>query len=105
MKSRQIDQSLKIFILVFKTGDELAKELLDHTMEILATHSFQAGNASQPGGQNDMSDHRAIEELETELARDERKVSRNRTDRRTTTAEYSPRWISYSERIRCTSRD
>jgi hypothetical protein len=29
MKSRQIDQSPKTFILVFKTGDELAKGLLE----------------------------------------------------------------------------
>ena len=29
MKSRQIDQSPKTFILVFETGDELAKGLLE----------------------------------------------------------------------------
>jgi hypothetical protein len=32
MKSRQIDQSLKTFILVFETGDELAKGLLEFVL-------------------------------------------------------------------------
>jgi hypothetical protein len=31
MKSKQIDQSPKTFILVFETGDELAKGLLEFT--------------------------------------------------------------------------
>jgi hypothetical protein len=43
MKSRQIDQSPKTFILVFDTGDELAKGLLEFVgQEKLSAASFKA---------------------------------------------------------------
>jgi predicted DNA-binding protein with PD1-like motif len=46
MKSRQIDQSPKTFILVFDTGDELAKGLLEFAeRERLSAASFQAVGA------------------------------------------------------------
>jgi uncharacterized protein len=46
MKSRQIDQSPKTFILVFETGDELAKGLLEFAdQEKLSAASFKAVGA------------------------------------------------------------
>src|ERR1700732_3517066 len=46
MKSRQIDHSPKTFILVFETGDELAKGLLEFAeQEKLSAASFKAGGA------------------------------------------------------------
>ena len=46
MKSRQIDQSPKTFILVFETGDELAKGLLEFAeQEKLSSASFKAVGA------------------------------------------------------------
>jgi predicted DNA-binding protein with PD1-like motif len=46
MKSRQIDQSPKTFILVFETGDELAKGLLEFAeQERLSAASFKAVGA------------------------------------------------------------
>jgi hypothetical protein len=46
MKSKQIDQSPKTFILVFKTGDELAKGLLEFAgQEKLSAASFKAVGA------------------------------------------------------------
>jgi predicted DNA-binding protein with PD1-like motif len=46
MKSRQIDQSPKTFILVFETGDELAKGLLEFAeKERLSAASFKAVGA------------------------------------------------------------
>src|SRR4029077_20146688 len=46
MKSKQIDQSPKTFILVFETGDELAKGLLDFAeQEKLAGARFKAVGA------------------------------------------------------------
>src|ERR1700741_2067300 len=46
MKSRQINQSPKTFILVFETGDELAKGLLDFAnQEKLSAASFKAVGA------------------------------------------------------------
>jgi hypothetical protein len=46
MKSRQIDHSPKIFILVFETGDELAKGLLEFAeQEKLSAASFKAVGA------------------------------------------------------------
>jgi predicted DNA-binding protein with PD1-like motif len=43
MKSRQIDQSPKTFILVFETGDELARGLLEFAeQERLSAASFKA---------------------------------------------------------------
>ena len=46
MKSRQIDQSPKTFILVFKTGDELAKGLLEFAeQETLSAASFKGVGA------------------------------------------------------------
>ncbi len=46
MKSRQIDQSPKTFILVFETGDELAKGLLQFaTEQKLSAASFKAVGA------------------------------------------------------------
>ena len=46
MKSRQIDQSPRTFILVFETGDELAKGLLEFAeQEKLSAASFKAGGA------------------------------------------------------------
>jgi len=46
MKSRQIDQSPKTFILVFKTGDELAKGLLEFAnQEKLSAASLKAVGA------------------------------------------------------------
>ena len=46
MKSRQIDQSPKTFILVFETGDELAKGLLEFAnQESLSAASFKAVGA------------------------------------------------------------
>lgn len=46
MKSRQIDQSPKTFVLVFETGDELAKGLLEFAeQEKLSAASFKAVGA------------------------------------------------------------
>src|ERR1700686_1804200 len=46
MKSRQIDQSPKAFILVFETGDELAKGLLEFAeQKRLSAASFKAVGA------------------------------------------------------------
>src|ERR1700722_15573091 len=46
MKSRQIDHSPKTFILVFETGDELAKGLLEFAQqEKLSAASFKAVGA------------------------------------------------------------
>ena len=46
MKSKQIDQSPKTFILVFETGDELAKGLLEFAnQESLSAASFKAVGA------------------------------------------------------------
>ena len=45
MKSRQIDHSPKTFILVFETGDELAKGLLVANQESLSAASFKAVGA------------------------------------------------------------
>jgi uncharacterized protein len=46
MKSRQIDQSPNTFILVFETGDELAKGLLDFANQAsLSAASFKAVGA------------------------------------------------------------
>ena len=46
MKSKQIDQFPKTFILVFKTGDELAKGLLEFAeQEKLSAASFKAVGA------------------------------------------------------------
>ncbi len=46
MKSKQIDQSPKTFILVFETGDELAKGLLEFAeQEKLSAASFKAVGA------------------------------------------------------------
>src|SRR5712671_5846845 len=46
MKSKQIDQSPKTFILVFETGDELAKGLLEFAeQERLSAASFKAVGA------------------------------------------------------------
>jgi uncharacterized protein len=46
MKYRQIDQSPKTFILVFETGDELAKGLLEFAVEQrLSAASFKAVGA------------------------------------------------------------
>jgi hypothetical protein len=46
LKSRQIDQSPKTFILVFETGDELAKGLLEFAnQEKLSAASFKAVGA------------------------------------------------------------
>src|SRR5580704_7642072 len=46
MKSKQIDQSPKTFILVFNTGDELAKGLLEFAeQERLSAASFKAVGA------------------------------------------------------------
>ena len=46
MKSRQIDQSPKTFILVFETGDELAKGLLEFAeQERLSAASFKGVGA------------------------------------------------------------
>ena len=46
MKSRQIDQSPKTFILVFETDDELAKGLIEFAQkEKLSAASFQAVGA------------------------------------------------------------
>ena len=46
MKSKQIDQFPKTFILVFKTGDELAKGLLEFAeQEMLSAASFKAVGA------------------------------------------------------------
>ena len=46
MKSKQIDQSPKTFILVFNTGDELAKGLLEFAeQEKLSAASFKAVGA------------------------------------------------------------
>jgi predicted DNA-binding protein with PD1-like motif len=46
MKSKQIDQSPKTFILVFETGDELAKGLLEFAeKEKLSAASFKAVGA------------------------------------------------------------
>jgi predicted DNA-binding protein with PD1-like motif len=45
MKSRQIDQSPKTFILVFETGDELAKGLLVANQESISAASFKAVGA------------------------------------------------------------
>src|SRR5580704_1978190 len=46
MKSRQIDQSPKTFILVFETGDQLAKGLLEFAnQEKLSAASFKAVGA------------------------------------------------------------
>jgi predicted DNA-binding protein with PD1-like motif len=43
MKSRQIDHSPKTFILVFETGDELAKGLLEFAeQEKLSAASFSS---------------------------------------------------------------
>jgi hypothetical protein len=46
MKSKQIDESPKTFILVFETGDELAKGLLEFAeQEKLSAASFKAVGA------------------------------------------------------------
>ena len=46
MKSRQIDQAPKTFILVFETGDELAQGLLEFAeQEKLSAASFKAVGA------------------------------------------------------------
>ena len=46
MKSKQIDQSPKTFILVFNTGDELAKGMLEFAeQEKLSAASFKAVGA------------------------------------------------------------
>src|ERR1700754_3729974 len=46
MKSRQIEESPKTFILVFETGDELAKGLLEFAIqERLSAASFKAVGA------------------------------------------------------------
>ena len=49
MKSKQIDQSPKTFILVFETGDELAKGLFEFAgQEKLSAASFKAVGALEP---------------------------------------------------------
>src|SRR5258707_12254056 len=46
MKAKQIDQAPKTFILVFETGDELAKGLLEFAeQETLSAASFKAVGA------------------------------------------------------------